>query len=160
MTTQMQKSGTTLVPVPLFCVYLRHTSFCNSMVNAIPIAGGVLYNVHEGCLFIAHSGKRCLFAGVRCSLRGVLRDAAYQAGGVIRVSPRWVRDDERPFNIHDFAHEYGHFLQQQDMGSWRYYTRVAIDSLLHPGSGHYDRHYEADATLRGEQYLAKHWKAR
>lgn len=124
--------------------------------DALRIAEGALLNLADGCLFVGDGGERCLFRGVRYSTRGVRANTAYQANGVIRISERWLSDAQCPFGLHDFAHEYGHYLQQRDYGWWDYYSRVAWDSITHLGDDHYARPYEADATRRGAAYLAEH----
>lgn len=124
--------------------------------DALRIAGGALLNLADGCLFVGDRGERCLFRGVRYSTRGVRANTAYQANGVVRISERWLADARQPFGLRDFAHEYGHYLQQRDYGWWDYYSRVALDSVTHLGADHFGRPYEADATRRGEAYLAEH----
>ena len=124
---------------------------------ALRIADGQLVNLADGCRYLGPRGEQWFFAGVRYAVGGaVVRDTAFQANGVVRISKGWLGDAHRPFALRDFAHEYGHYLQQRDLGWWGYYTRVALDSVTHMGPDHYDRPYEQDATLRGAAYLAEH----
>ncbi|MCB9017429.1 MAG: hypothetical protein H6544_02325 [Prevotellaceae bacterium] len=60
-----------------------------------------------------------------------------------------------------FQHEYGHYLQSQDMG-WGYLSRVGIPSLMSTASyddGNHDfQPYEQDANLRAFKYFNKNVK--
>jgi len=54
-------------------------------------------------------------------------------------------------------HEYGHYLQQQQMGNTEYYATVCIPSLL--ASGYYGVRYLFENRGRAEVYLALPWEA-
>jgi hypothetical protein len=55
------------------------------------------------------------------------------------------------------AHEYGHYLQQQQMGNKEYYAKVAIPSLL--ASGYYGLRYLIGNKGDAKAYLALPWEA-
>lgn len=81
---------------------------------------------------------------------------ALQEYGYVGISQAWARSN---FDIHDFAHEFGHYLQQVEMG-FSYQYRVALPSIInitfYGGAGHDSMPYEKDATARGEAYLREH----
>ncbi len=119
--------------------------------NTWRIYGGYLYEVEGGTLFCGDNGKFVWFPGISVSSDWVTGGAAYQYGGTIHVDEDWSN-----FDINDFAHEYGHYLQQKDKGYWSYILNVAIPSMYTAGSdpgNHSTYWYEQDATQRGEHVL-------
>lgn len=115
------------------------------------ISGGTLIDTAEGVDFISDTGEITHFKGVDFSTSWVFDDTAYQLNGTIHISKEWLKDG---FNIYNFAHEYGHYLQQQDPNY--NYTATMLKSmysvLTNPGN-HANQSFEKDATRRGEEYL-------
>lgn len=127
--------------------------------ETIKIDGGFLQEVQDGTWYFGNDGRRIFFDGVGISTAGVVPGTAYQSGGVITISQEWINDAKRPFNIKDFAHEYGHYLQEQEMGSSAYWTDVAIPSaynMLTDPKSHDYLPCEQDATKRGNDYMDSH----
>lgn len=128
------------------------------------ISGGKLENVWGGVQFTGDDGSTCFFEGVWCGSGSyiVANNTAYQMLGWIQISDSWIYDDKNPFNIHDFAHEFGHHLQEEEYGFWGYIAGVAMpsvyDMLVNGGYGHKQQPYEQDAYNRGEEYLKNHMK--
>lgn len=119
------------------------------------IAGGTLEERNGGVVYTGNDGSTCFFAGVKLGDGFAVENTAYQLGGVITISKSWTS-----FNVDDFAHEYGHYLQEQEMGHWNYFWDVAVysayDMLVNGGYGHQDLSVEKDATERGKAYLSSH----
>lgn len=120
----------------------------------ICIADGTLHWCEQGTLFVGHRSERILFRGVRARLGGTLPNTAFQFNGCIRIGRQW----QKSFTVALFAHEYGHFLQQQQLGLWRY-TWLALKSVLSVvlstllrRHNHFTRSFERNATYRGQQY--------
>lgn len=128
----------------------------------LPISGGVLENVEGGVLFTGSDGSTCLFEGVSWSTKAVCSGTAYQLSGIIHISYDWINAEEYPFNVTNFAHEFGHFLQQQEYGTWNYLWDVAVPSVYdiwhNGGTNHHQQPYEQDADKRGEDYMNEHMK--
>lgn len=127
--------------------------------ETIGIAGGYLQENGAGTWFYGEDGRRIFFEGVGISTSCVMPGTAYQSGGVITIAKDWLNDSGYPFNVDTFAHEYGHYLQEQEMGSYAYWKDVAVPSgynlLTDPGSHDY-MPYEQDATKRGQDYMDSH----
>lgn len=127
-------------------------------LSDVAIRGGRLVTTPVGVVYEGDDGTQCLFAGVRLSVGRwcVKHGAAFQWGGTVYVSRWWVNDERVPFDVHHFAHEYGHYLQQREMGWWRYLRKVAYpsvkDLLFGPAQQHYKLPCEHDATQRGKAY--------
>lgn len=120
------------------------------------ITGGSLENVNGGVLFEGNDGINCLFTGVQWSTDYVLNDTAYQWSGTIHISKSWI---SKGFNIYDFAHEFGHYLQQKEMGTVIYVKDVAYPSakdMCRKGTDHDQLPCEVDATRRGNSFFEKH----
>jgi len=121
--------------------------------NVLPITGGFLEAGMGGTTFHGKNGMKVFFPGIRFSTNMVAPHAAYQLGGVIYISVSWAR---RGFDLKAFAHEYGHFLQQQEWGILYYLFKVAIPSVFSAWffpATHYLKSYEQDATFRGNRWL-------
>jgi len=123
--------------------------------GAKQICGGGLLNTREGTLFLGYDGSRRLFRGVRVHLSRFLpfTPAAFQLCGHIFVNRRWAR---KSFGVRVFAHEYGHYLQQKQMGFLRYFFRVAVPSawsVLRNPRRHALKWFEQQATEWGRAYL-------
>lgn len=104
-----------------------------------------------------NGGQTIIFDGVLCS-NGSLGGCPYQFCG-IKVGP----DPESNFGIEEMIHEYGHFLQQEEMGAVKYvfvagsgsYDANHNEMYTSPesGCGYYDQPNECDASLRGQKYI-------
>ena len=115
------------------------------------ISGGTLIDTAEGVDFISDTGEITHFKGVDFSTSWVFDDTAYQLNGTIHISKEWLKGG---FDIYKFAHEYGHYLQQQDPN--HNYTLTVIKSvysLLTNPRNHENQPFEKDATRRGNEYL-------
>ena len=122
----------------------------------IHIHGGTLYRTVTGTCYKGADGSHILFRGVRCHVsRWLVRPlTAYQFCGHIVIGWRWAKRD---FNLRFLAHEYGHYLQQREMGTWRFLLRVALPSVwsvLRDSNRHFHQDFERDATQKGKEYLA------
>ena len=133
----------------------------------LSISGGVLENVEGGVLFTGNDGSTCLFEGATFVAGGSLPGSAYQMSGTIHISYDWLNDKKYPFNVNNFAHEFGHYLQQQEMGLGSYLVDVAAPSGYdmalryvgcNPGYAHNELPYEKDADDRGKKYMEEHMK--
>lgn len=124
----------------------------------IRISGGYLESVDGGTYFYGDNGSTVFFKGVDFSIDSkLIADySAYQFNGTIHVEEKWAYNG---FDIYVFAHEYGHYLQQEEMGFWNYLTDVAIPSMYSAQHNdpytHSQQPFEKDATKRGEEYLNK-----
>lgn len=98
-----------------------------------------------------NGGQSVVFDRVVFSSGTAPDGSAYQLNGVIRVG-------ENPAEIFDISlmiHEYGHYIQQEEMGTMTY--------LVYAGSGsaygrmsdtpYYQILSEADASNRGNEYI-------
>ena len=121
-------------------------------MKRLEIKGGVLTNTPYGVLYEpSEGGGRILFDGARFVVGFALPDTAWQFSGRIMISRSWLRSG---FTVRHFAHEYGHYLQQRDIGLLRY-TAEALKSafsLITNPRRHYARAFEEDATKRGESF--------
>lgn len=136
---------------------LLSTAGSDSTIN---ISGGTLKNTNGGVLYTGNDGSSCFFTGVSASVVGWIPDGtACQWSGTIYIETGWAASS---FNVNDFAHEYGHYLQQQEMGTGSYIWSVGIssvwDMIKNGGCGHSDLPYEKDATERGMAYLNANMK--
>lgn len=125
----------------------------------VPLSKGSLENMENGVQYIGKDGITCFFAGVNFSLGGTADMTAYQLLGTIHIDPTWINDKDHPFTVEDFAHEYGHFLQELSMGTLSYLMYVALPSVLNEwlegGSGHSEMPTEKQATEFGMDYYNK-----
>lgn len=122
--------------------------------DEVNISGGKLVNARDagGVLYKGDDGASCLFKGVSLSLGRVVDRSAYQWNGTIHVSPGWIASG---FTVNDFAHEYGHFLQQNQSGVIGY-CRIALSSMYSLATNprnHSSRSFEREATELGRAYL-------
>lgn len=77
----------------------------------IKIKGGFLQEINGGVQYTGDDGSTCFFSGVSLSTTSP-SGTAYQYGGTIHIDEKW-----RSFDVNDFAHEYGHYIQEQEMGT-------------------------------------------
>ncbi len=126
--------------------------------DTLEIKEGTLQNMPNGVLFRSTNGRNCLFEDVRFRVGAwwIPRFTAYQFCNVVHISRTWAM---QKINLALFAHEYGHLLQQKELGFWKYLWYVAVPSvwsiIRHPRE--HDRiSIEKDATQRGMEYLSQH----
>lgn len=125
----------------------------------IKIKGGVLQEINGGVQYTGDDGSTCFFSGVSLSTTSP-SGTAYQYGGTIHIDEKW-----RSFDVNDFAHEYGHYIQEQEMGTFTYTYSVGVPSAFDVMWGnffdwlgishkeHSHRSYEVDASEKGNDYL-------
>lgn len=121
--------------------------------------GGVLRSVTQdgmhGVMYYGNNGTTCFFSGVKMSSTPI-DGSAFQMHGIIFVSPGWV---SRGFDVYDFAHEYGHYIQEMNMPAALYYS-LAVGSvysyLTSTPEEHMSKPFEVQATNLGNQYLLAH----
>ncbi len=119
--------------------------------RTLRIEGGTLMDTPEGVDFISDSGEITHFIGVDLSTSWVTSNAAYQLNGTIHIGKKWLKNG---FDLYDFAHEYGHYLQQQDPNHNYTLTIIkSVYSLLTNPKNHENQPFEKDATRRGNEYL-------
>lgn len=119
------------------------------------IAGGTLVDTPEGVEFHSDSGIKVWFPFVDISTSIVNEGTAYNLTGTIHIDKGWL---EKGFGINDFLHEFGHYLQEIEMGFSEYVTGVAIPSmlsLLRDPESHDSQPFEQDATKRGQEFWNK-----
>ena len=126
----------------------------------VNINGGYLEEVNGGVYYYGNNGCSVFFEGVEIWVSNLIRDySAYQLNGTIGIESDWCNTS---FNIYDFAHEYGHYLQQKTMGTYDYLTVVVPNSLysatFNDPYTHSQQTYELQATLLGNEYLKNNTK--
>lgn len=102
----------------------------------------------------APDGSRFLFDGVSVTSGG---SSAYtSADGVVHMGSG--------LTMNEFIHEYGHYLQSEEMSSGYYYTHVAPESVyknvqeaIGTDSQYYATGYEYDASNRGNEYMNNYY---
>lgn len=120
--------------------------------DILDISGGYLIEMSGGTVFFGENGFMTFYRDVTFSTKNVVDGAAYQLNGVIHISDSWVNNG---FSNDDFAHEYDHFLQQQEMGTAAYLATVVIPSVWSAWTdpeNHANEPFEIDATERGMEY--------
>lgn len=132
-------------------------------VTSIRINGGYLYsydyeNDDLGKLTVYqpdNGGDPIVFDGVTCSDCSAPDGSAYQFNGIC------VGDNPSSnFDIGTMIHEYGHFLQQEEMGTIRYGLYAGAGSLygrLNPEVDYYEIPSEKDASKRGQEYIDQYY---
>jgi hypothetical protein len=113
------------------------------------LADGVIVSNSYGSTIYYENGNCMYINNVQISTNWVTPDAGYQWNGVIHIS------QSENWSIDGILHEYGHYIQQQEMGRWDYFWRVAIPSmwsLLTNPSNHNTKWFEVDATKKGSEY--------
>lgn len=122
------------------------------------ISGGYLYDVGSGTLFCGDDDKFAWFPGVGLSTSFTYPNSAYYHNGTIHVDEGWLANN---FDVFDFAHEFGHYLQEINMSTWDYYTEVVIPSFYTATTKdpyeHSQTPHEQDATYRGYSFLYDQW---
>jgi hypothetical protein len=116
----------------------------------IDISGGYLQECKNGTVYIPEDNSGfAWFYGVNMSTGLVASGAGFQLNGTIHISQEWL---DSGFNIYDFAHEYGHYIQQQKAKGLSYLVDIAIPStiniIINPSS-HDEQWYEQNATQLG-----------
>jgi hypothetical protein len=115
----------------------------------LEIKGGALVQLDGGVMYVpfgsgsngSSSGNAVFFEGVTISTSSVTGSTSYQMNGTIHIDSNWAANG---FNLCDFAHEYGHYLQQQEWGNAKYYGMAASPDA---------QWYETNASERGYAYL-------
>lgn len=131
-----------------------------TQVSSIRINGGYLIsydyeNSEMGKLTVYQpdgGGQPIVFDGVTCSSSSAPDGSGFQLGGVVRVGEQ----PETYFDIGLMIHEYGHYLQEQSMGTGAYLLYAGIGSLkgrLNEDTPYYDIPSERDASNRGDNYM-------
>ena len=102
-----------------------------------------------------NGGALIIFDGVTCS-NGDLGGCAYQFNGIVEVGP----NPETDFDIGTMIHEYGHFLQQEEMGTVAYLAYAGSGSAYgytFSGVDYYDIPSEKNASERGQEYMDQYY---
>ncbi len=127
----------------------------------LKINGGVLRSVTQdgmhGVMYYGNNGTTCFFSGVKMSSTPI-DGSAFQMHGIIFVSPGWV---SRGFDVYDFAHEYGHYIQQQVLPTLAYYAIAGMSVysyVTNTPEEHMNKPWEVQATTLGNEYLRAHMK--
>lgn len=119
------------------------------------IRGGRLEDTTEGVVFHSDSGFSVTFDGVDISTPWWIKDGtAAQKGGTIYIDDGWLNSS---FGISDFIHEYGHYLQEQEMSRTEYLKEAAESmwSVLIDPENHDNQPFEQEATRKGMEYWNK-----
>lgn len=135
---------------------LRNGSKKNKADRLFKIQGGYLIPKETHVLFPSDKGEEIIFQGIRVSTSRVVKNAAYQLNGVIYISKNWIK---KGFSVQDFAHEYGHYLQQKELGLFKYLVKIAFPSMFSLAAKpkkHFQRPFERDATNKGNEYLKRY----
>lgn len=142
---------------------LQNNEACNviggTKVSSIRINGGYLIsydyeNEDLGKLTVYQpdgGGQPIVFDGVTCSNSSAPDGSGFQLGGVVRVG----EEPERYFDINLMIHEYGHYLQEESMGTAAYLAYAGSGSLWGriKDTPYYDIPSEKDASNRGNDYM-------
>ncbi|MBD1424446.1 hypothetical protein [Sphingobacterium arenae] len=124
--------------------------------SEVRISGGSVTNHGNGILYKGDDGRIVYFEGVNVATNSFDHNSAYQLNGNIYIGEDWRANG---FDVYILAHEYGHYLQQQQYGSDTYYVNVALPSFISAAfnpENHHAQWYEENATHRGEQYLEEY----
>ncbi|MDR1153628.1 MAG: hypothetical protein LBL04_02870 [Bacteroidales bacterium] len=126
------------------------------------VANGTFVNYyHEdgnySVYYPSDGGSSVVFDGVHVNgntLPFQGQDTACQLNGQIRVGSEYASY----FTLEDTVHEYGHYLQQQEMGTYKYIKDVGLNSIQTVyESDHSSQWYEQDATQRGNDYMNQYY---
>lgn len=125
-----------------------------SQSNAIIISGGELVQMGNDVIYYGNNGAHVTFRGVKYEINKhlIAPNTAYQLNGTIHISQSWL---DNGFNIYNFAHEYGHYIQEEDMGKleYYYYALQSMYSLLTDPDNHGNTPFEKQAEELGYNYL-------
>ena len=129
-------------------------------VSAYDINGGSITNWefmgYKYAVFTDASGKCIVLDGV--NVVGCSPLASGNAGGGYFWNKIYVCDDY--FGFDDLMHEYGHYMQEQSMGSYSYYNTVAIPSVMSiffKNENHMNMWTERIATFIGNMYASLYY---
>jgi hypothetical protein len=130
-------------------------------VSSYNINGGTITNwTYDGnnyAVYTSTDGQALVLEGVHVgsnTLWGQQSDTACYFAGEIHIGSGWSE-----FGYSDLLHEYGHYLQEQSMGLWEYYSQAAGSalSISRGGKRHSERPFEQDATSRGNAYGSSYY---
>jgi hypothetical protein len=113
------------------------------------LSDGVVISNSYGSTIYYENGNCLYLDGVQISTSLVAPDTGYQWNGVIHIS------QPEGWSVNLLLHEYGHYIQQQEMGRWDYFWGVAapsVWSLLTNPDNHNSKWFEIDATKKGKEY--------
>jgi natural product precursor len=121
--------------------------------STITISDGCIENYNGYALYYPNNGGCTVFlSGVNVGGESLFQPSgsAYQFNGTIHVG-----SDYTSFNRKDLEHEYGHWIQESQMGSASYLWNVGIPSMATASNpNHLSEPYEVDATNLGSQYFS------
>jgi hypothetical protein len=118
-------------------------------VSVFILTDSIAISTQSGTSIYYLNGCTLYLSGVQMSTNMVTSGAAYQFNGTIHINP------DVKWSASDIIHEYGHYIQQQEMGTWGYMTDVAIPSLWSAArdpENHDTKWFEKDATEKGNDY--------
>jgi hypothetical protein len=131
-------------------------------VGSYSINGGTITNWTYGdynyAVFTSNGGQVLVLEGVHVggnTLPFQESDTACYFNGEIRIGSDWS-----DFGFSDLVHEYGHYLQSQDMSAADYWSGAvgsAWNIWQDDGEGHSEMPFEQDATNRGNEYAASYY---
>jgi hypothetical protein len=146
---------------PLNEEFLKKILGGDGYVSSFDMNGGTVTNWQYGndryAVFSSNDGRVIVLEGVHVgndTLPFQSSDTACYFGGNIRIGSDWDN-----FDFNDLMHEYGHYLQNQDMSSLLYYYGAAgsVINMATGGDGHSQMPFEQDATNRGNSYAASYY---
>ncbi|SEJ78985.1 hypothetical protein SAMN05216327_12019 [Dyadobacter sp. SG02] len=121
--------------------------------DTIYINGGYIVNSGGNATFYSNNGTSFTLPGATVYSSQNWGDNHYQLSGGIYLDPNGGAD------VSTLIHEYGHYLQQQQMGTGSYIAAglgSAYSVYTNPGE-HASQPFEVQATNYGYQYIAQHY---
>ncbi|GAA5221283.1 hypothetical protein GCM10025777_19130 [Membranihabitans marinus] len=120
------------------------------------ISGGYLEEAANGVTYYGHDGQLIFFPDIKLSAKSV-KGTAFQFLGVIHINKYWASSG---FNVYDFTHEYGHFIQEKRIGSFKFLFTIGILSVcsvlydtLTKSNLHGSRWFEREASQLGFDFI-------
>ncbi len=113
------------------------------------ISDGYLSQEENGIRIYQNNGNVIFLEGVKFSDSMVRSGTGYQWNGTIHIA------EPADWSTMSIMHEYGHYLQQKNMGDFSYVVNVGIPSmtsLLIDPENHDNQSFEQDATSKGNEY--------
>jgi hypothetical protein len=136
-------------------------------VSSYTITGGTItnwsYDGYNYAVFTASDGRTIVLEGVHVGSNTYplqASDTAMYIDEEIRIGSGW-----NSFSFNDLMHEYGHYLQEQEMSGFSYFAGAAqsfldmVDREIfgEKNFSHSDLEFEQDATARGNSYAASYY---